>query len=139
MNPIIRTVGCFLEYEGRFLILQRQPHKNEGGMWGLPAGKVNPGESDRETVLREVFEETGFQAEDKDLEFILDKTWHFENKSIEFPVFRIKLNNPVTIAIAPAEHQAFKWVTPAECLAMPDLIHGLRDLLEILGLGLAQA
>ena len=134
MKNIIRTAGCFLEYEGRFLILQRQTHKNEGNMWGLPAGKVNPGENDRETILREVFEETGYQANDEELEFVLDKTWHFENKSVEFPVFRIKLEQIIAVVISPNEHQAFKWVTAAECLAMDDLIHGLRNLLETLGL-----
>ena len=134
MKNIIRTAGCFLEYEGRFLILQRQTHKNEGNMWGLPAGKVNPGENDRETILREVFEETGYQANDEELEFVLDKTWHFENKSVEFPVFRIKLKQPIAVVISPTEHQAYKWVTAAECLAMDDLIHGLRNLLETLGL-----
>ena len=129
MNPSIRTVGRFLEYDDKFLILQRQPHKNEGNMWGLPAGKVNPGEDDRETIWREVFEETGYQANDEELEFVLDKTWHFENKSVEFPVFRIKLEQIIAVVISPNEHQAFKWVTAAECLAMDDLIHGLYDLL----------
>src|SRR3989338_481067 len=135
MIPTVRTVGGFLEYEGKFLILQRQPHKNEGNKWGLPAGKVNPGEDDRQTILREVLEETGYQANDEELEFVLDKTWHFENKTVEFPVFRIKLNQPIAVVISPNEHQAYKWVTAAECLAMDDLIHGLRDPLLTLAHG----
>lgn len=56
---MLRVVGCFLEYEGKFVLLHRHAHKPNGGTWGLPAGKVEPGESDTAAVLRELWEETG--------------------------------------------------------------------------------
>ena len=56
----IRVAGCFLEYGGRFLILHRRSEKSQGGKWGLPAGKVDKGETDKDAVIREVAEETAF-------------------------------------------------------------------------------
>jgi ADP-ribose pyrophosphatase YjhB (NUDIX family) len=40
---------------GRLLLMQR----SDNGLWGLPGGYVEPGESVRDAVVREVGEETG--------------------------------------------------------------------------------
>ena len=63
----MRVVGCFLEYDGKFVLLLRHVHKADGGTWGLPAGKVEPGESDETAMLRELYEETGYKALPKEL------------------------------------------------------------------------
>jgi ADP-ribose pyrophosphatase YjhB (NUDIX family) len=42
------------------VLLQR---RDDNGMWGLPGGAVDPGESVREAVIREVREETGLEVE----------------------------------------------------------------------------
>ena len=47
---------------GRLLLVKRG-HEPETGRWSLPGGRVNPGESDREAVVREVHEETGLRVE----------------------------------------------------------------------------
>lgn len=36
--------------------------KSEDGIWGLPAGAIEPGESPKEAVVREVLEETGLKV-----------------------------------------------------------------------------
>jgi 8-oxo-dGTP diphosphatase len=41
-------------------------HRPRYGDWTLPKGKRNPGETDRETALREVREETGLDCELQD-------------------------------------------------------------------------
>lgn len=43
---------------GRFLLVRRGREPSKGS-WSIPGGKVEPGESDREAVAREVLEETG--------------------------------------------------------------------------------
>jgi len=37
----IQVVACYLEHDGKILLLQRQPNKTHGGRWGLPAGKID--------------------------------------------------------------------------------------------------
>lgn len=66
----MKIVGCFLEYNGKFLILLRQSHKPNGNTWGLPAGKVEENENERDAVVREVYEETGYKLKDRDLHIL---------------------------------------------------------------------
>ena len=47
---------------GRLLLIQRG-HEPEAGRWSLPGGRVRPGESDWQAVVREVREETGLRVE----------------------------------------------------------------------------
>ena len=63
-----------------------------------------------------------------------DYVYDFPDLSLEFPTYRLVLKQPVEIKLKPSEHTEYKWVTPEECLAMPDTIRGLdKDLLEWAG------
>ncbi len=46
--------------EGSELLLMR---RSDNGLWGLPGGYVEPGESVSEATAREVYEETGYEIE----------------------------------------------------------------------------
>jgi ADP-ribose pyrophosphatase YjhB (NUDIX family) len=55
----IPCVGAIItDREGRLLLIQRG-HEPEAGRWSLPGGRVEPGESDQQAVVREIREETG--------------------------------------------------------------------------------
>ena len=58
----MRVVGCFLEFDGRFVVLYRRSHKPEGCTWALPGGKVEAEETDEQAIIRELSEETGYEA-----------------------------------------------------------------------------
>lgn len=133
MKPKLRTAGCFIEYDGKFLLLHRHPDKPLGGTWGLPAGKVERGESDLETITREAFEETGIRLKPEAFEFLGDFVFDFSYLYLEFPTFRAQLDAAYEVTISPTEHQDYKWVTPEEAYAMPNLIDGLHDLLKMTG------
>jgi 8-oxo-dGTP diphosphatase len=56
---IIRCVGAILrDSAGRLLLVQRA-HDPGAGLWSLPGGRVEPGESDTDALARELLEETG--------------------------------------------------------------------------------
>jgi 8-oxo-dGTP pyrophosphatase MutT (NUDIX family) len=59
-HRIVNAVGvCFYsENTGRYLFLLRNDPKHPGS-WGLPGGKVDPGENLLETLVRECQEELG--------------------------------------------------------------------------------
>ena len=44
---------------GRVLLLRRRPEDTFGGLWDLPGGRLEPPESPRDALHREVLEETG--------------------------------------------------------------------------------
>lgn len=52
-----RVVAAVTQREGRYLLCQRAPEKHHGGMWEFPGGKVEPGETDAQTLRRELMEE----------------------------------------------------------------------------------
>ncbi|WIX87884.1 NUDIX domain-containing protein [Amycolatopsis sp. DG1A-15b] len=61
-STTIRCVGgiAFDAY-GRLLLIRRLNNPGSG-QWSLPGGRVEPGETDKEAVVRELFEETGLDV-----------------------------------------------------------------------------
>ncbi|MFO7618595.1 MAG: NUDIX domain-containing protein [Thermoplasmata archaeon] len=57
VKPVTSAGGVILNKMGLVLILRRKTE----GTWVLPKGRVEPGESLRQTALREVEEETGLK------------------------------------------------------------------------------
>lgn len=55
---MLKYTLCFIQQEDRFLLLNRESPVWMG-MWNAPGGKLEPGETPRESALREAAEETG--------------------------------------------------------------------------------
>lgn len=56
----IRPGVAAVVFTGRGVLLQR---RDDNGRWGLPGGGVEPGESVRAALVREVREETGLEVD----------------------------------------------------------------------------
>jgi len=63
--PVL-AVGAVVESGGSLLMVQRGRSPGKG-LWSLPGGRVEPGESLEEAVAREVLEETGLVVRVGDL------------------------------------------------------------------------
>jgi 8-oxo-dGTP diphosphatase len=57
--PVVACVGAVVQDATGRLLLIRRGHDPHAGLWSLPGGRVEPGESLEEAVRREVREETG--------------------------------------------------------------------------------
>src|SRR6202044_118621 len=55
----IPCVGAVIEDEARRLLLIKRGHEPGMGLWSIPGGRIEPGESDARALIREVLEETG--------------------------------------------------------------------------------
>jgi 8-oxo-dGTP pyrophosphatase MutT (NUDIX family) len=129
-NPRFEVSGCLLECDGSFLILERQLHKPQGGSWGMPAGKLDAGESSKDALIREMQQETGFLAREQDVRFIQKLYVRYPEYDFVYDLYRCPLAERPEVIINPSEHSAFRWVTPAEALAM-NLIPGFDACLRI--------
>ena len=64
----VSAVSLVEDDQGRFLLQKR----SDNGWWGLPGGGREPGETFKQCVVRETFEETGVIVEPINLEKIYD-------------------------------------------------------------------
>lgn len=130
----MRVVGCFLKYNDRFVLLYRNAHKPDGNTWGLPSGKVEPGENDEDAMIRELEEETGYAAHSDELK-ILGEYDFVSTSSIPYTyvTYELVLKNNVNIRLDYKAHSESKWVTVDEADEMSTLIHGLHELFRMVG------
>ncbi|EQD76767.1 NUDIX hydrolase, core domain protein, partial [mine drainage metagenome] len=54
---------CLRDETGRILAQRRPPDRSFAGFWEFPGGKVQPGESRRAALEREIREELGIRIE----------------------------------------------------------------------------
>jgi 8-oxo-dGTP pyrophosphatase MutT (NUDIX family) len=115
-ESVFEVVACFVEHDGKILMLHRQDHKPQGDTWGGPAGKVDEGESIHEALKREVFEETSIELKDPK---------HFKKLFVRFPdydfvyhIFHELLEELVEVNLREEEHKDFDWVSPKDALGM---------------------
>jgi 8-oxo-dGTP diphosphatase len=59
---LIRCVGAIItDAAGRLLLIKRG-HEPGKGLWSVPGGRVEPGETDEQALTREIREETGLSV-----------------------------------------------------------------------------
>lgn len=61
-RSVIPCVGAVVfDAQGRLLMIQRG-HDPGAGLWSIPGGRIEPGETDEQAVVRELLEETNLQV-----------------------------------------------------------------------------
>ncbi|HEX4063823.1 MAG TPA: NUDIX domain-containing protein [Streptosporangiaceae bacterium] len=55
-------MGAIISGSGGRLLLIRRGHEPGLGLWSVPGGRVEPGETDEQAVIREIREETGLSV-----------------------------------------------------------------------------
>ena len=62
-GSVIPCVGAVIkDDQGRFLLIKRG-HAPGAGLWSVPGGRIGPGETDAEALVREIREETGLAVQ----------------------------------------------------------------------------
>jgi 8-oxo-dGTP diphosphatase len=62
-GSVIPCVGAVIKDDRGRLLLIKRGHAPGAGLWSLPGGRIEPGESDDEALVREMREETGLVIE----------------------------------------------------------------------------
>ena len=101
---------------GKILILKRALNeKSFPGLWDLPGGRLEHGESLEESLMREVKEETNLSV--KILNLVSAFSTEVKDGFGVFLIYRCKKNSDV-IKICEEDHSEYKWETKEEIIKL---------------------
>ena len=103
-------VVCVWIYDGagRLLMTMRAPEKSLSGTWENTGGAARAGEDSLQAIVREVFEETGIEAQAEDFRLLGSAT----RRRLHFDHYCLKRNDPIEkIILQPGETVDAKWFT----------------------------
>ncbi len=130
---ILLVVACALiDADGRILLAQRPEGKSLAGLWEFPGGKVEPGETPEETLVRELHEELGITTKVACLAPLTFASHSYEKFHLLMPLYVCRRYEGIPHG---KEGQAVKWVKPQALRDYPmppadePLIPILQDLL----------
>lgn len=124
---VIPVVAALIWQDDRFMICQRPAHKARGLMWEFVGGKVEPGESKKQALIRECREELAVTVSVGDVFMQLVHT--YPDITVELTLFhaRIEKGTPQLL-----EHNDLQWILPTEmdrytfCPADEEILAAIR-------------
>jgi len=132
MKTVLVSAVALVDVDGRVLLAQRPEGKAMAGLWEFPGGKVEPGETPENALIRELNEELGIDTWRSCLAPLTFASHSYHDFHLLMPLFACRKWEGVPRAM---EGQALKWVYPAKLREIPmppadlPLIAILRDLL----------
>jgi 8-oxo-dGTP diphosphatase len=116
-RKLLLVAACALvDADGRVLIAQRPEGKQLAGLWEFPGGKVEPGETPEETVVRELQEELAIETKVPCLAPLTFASHSYETFHLLMPLYVCRRFWGTPVA---REHKALKWVRPKEMRSYP--------------------
>lgn len=103
-------VVCVWVYdgEGNLLLTRRAPEKSFPGTWENSGGAAKAGETSRQAIARELFEETGIRACEEEFELLdtgRDGTFHYD-------YYCIRRKVPLSeVVLLPGETDGVQWAS----------------------------
>jgi 8-oxo-dGTP diphosphatase len=132
-RSILLVVACALiDADGRILLAQRPEGKSLAGLWEFPGGKVDPGETPEDALIRELREELGIATKVACLAPLSFASHTYEKFHLLMPLYVCRRFEGIPHG---KEGQAIKWVKPQALRDYPmppadePLIPVLQDLL----------
>lgn len=125
----IRVVGAIIWNKDRFLICQRPEGKKRALLWEFPGGKVEPGETDKEALVREIREELG--ADIEVFAQVAETEYTYPDVFVRLYIYNAGLHGPHPRRL---EHADMQWVT-ADQLGKFSFCPADREVLDKLAAG----
>jgi ADP-ribose pyrophosphatase YjhB (NUDIX family) len=123
----VRCVGAIIRDDAGRLLLIERGHPPGEGLWSLPGGRVEAGESDAQAVAREILEETGLQVRAGPIAGSVERPGP---NGVTYAIY----DYVATVtggALGPGDDaRDARWVTPAELRALPTTEKLLEALTE---------
>ena len=109
MSKVTEVVAALIREGDRFLICQRPADKSRALLWEFVGGKVEPGETGEEALIRECQEELGITVS---VEAVFTEVTHsYPDITIHLTVFNASIAKGIPQLL---EHNDLRWITAAE-------------------------
>ena len=112
MLKIIDVVAAIIERDGKILLAQRPASADQPGLWEFPGGKVEPGESQPQALIRELREELAIDA--RPAAYVARQRKAVSGRMIHLHAWHVPAWEGEVTAM---EHSALVWVSPQEALS----------------------
>ena len=128
MMNIVEVVAALIRDGNRFMICQRPANKKRALLWEFVGGKVEPGETKEEALIRECMEELAVTVVPQ--EIFMDVTHEYPDITVHLTLFNTVITEGVPQKL---EHNDIKFITVAEipqydfCPADVEILTRIRE------------
>ena len=105
MKTVLVSAVVLVDKDGRILIAKRPDGKSMAGLWEFPGGKVEPGETPEQALVRELSEELGIKTWNSCLAPLTFASHAYEQFHLLMPLFVCRKWEGVVL---PKENQELK-------------------------------
>ena len=122
------VVAALIWDEKRFLACQRPAHKARGLLWEFVGGKVEPGETKQQALIRECQEELAVTVAVRDVFMEVDHV--YPDLTVHLTLFNASIAEGIPQKI---EHNDLRWITVEEidqyefCPADEEILRRLKE------------
>lgn len=130
MTIVLVSAVALIDRDNRVLLAQRPAGKSMAGLWEFPGGKVEPGETPEQALIRELHEELGIETWESCLAPLTFASHGYDGFHLLMPLFACRKWGGQPVA---REGQTLAWAKPTELRDYPmppadlPLIPILRD------------
>lgn len=121
---MVGVAAALIWDKGRFMICQRPAHKTRGLLWEFVGGKIEPGETPEQALVRECMEELDVTVSVKSQ--FMDVIHTYPDMTVHLTVFNAAIASGQPKLL---EHNDIKWITPDE-ISKYDFCPADKDILE---------
>ena len=125
---MVEVVAALIWQGEKFMICQRPAHKARGLLWEFVGGKVEPGETGEQALVRECHEELAVTLSVGDV--FMDVVHEYPDLTVHLTLYHASIAEGVPRKL---EHNDIRWITPREipnydfCPADVEILTRIRE------------
>ena len=128
---MVEVVAALIWDSDKFMICQRPAHKARALLWEFIGGKVEPGETKEQALIRECQEELAVTLSVCDV--FMDVIHEYPDITVHLTLFNATIADGIPQKL---EHNDIKWIAPAEipnynfCPADKEILKKITEIFE---------